>query len=168
MTPTVEAQRNALHHSVVQYDRLSPTLANLKRTLQAGYPFLFTFAVTKGMDKWFRDRDIQISTRFLLTLDQFSKTDIVGAHTVLVVGYDDMYLHTGAFLCRNSWGPQWGQDGHFWFAYADVAYPDLSSSFFIVREVCVSNEPRCVNRLDCNDVYSPDVCQDVPPDLFTT
>lgn len=41
-------------------------------------------------------------------------TNQLGAHSVCVVGYSDS---KGAWLCKNSWSTQWGEQGYFWLAY---------------------------------------------------
>lgn len=41
----------------------------------------------------------------------------IGAHCVLVVGYDHK---RAAFRCLNSWGAGWGQRGRFWITMADM------------------------------------------------
>jgi len=41
----------------------------------------------------------------------------LGAHAVLVVGYDDTQQ---AFIVKNSWGTGWGEDGYFMIAYSEV------------------------------------------------
>lgn len=42
-------------------------------------------------------------------------TDVVSSsHVITIVGYDDSL---GAWECRNSWGPSWGEGGYFWIAY---------------------------------------------------
>jgi C1A family cysteine protease len=41
----------------------------------------------------------------------------VGAHAVLVVGYDDVQQ---AFIVKNSWGSGWGEAGYFMIAYSEV------------------------------------------------
>jgi len=41
----------------------------------------------------------------------------VGAHAVLIVGYDDTLQ---AFIVKNSWGSGWGEAGYFLIAYSEV------------------------------------------------
>ena len=51
-----------------------------------------------------------------------------GAHGVNIVGWDDTFSKDkfnetppgdGAFICRNSWGTDWGEDGYFYISYYD-------------------------------------------------
>ena len=41
----------------------------------------------------------------------------LGAHAVLVVGYDDV---NQCFIVKNSWGTGWGEAGYFMIAYSEV------------------------------------------------
>lgn len=45
-------------------------------------------------------------------------TSLLGAHAMVVVGYDD---GRGAFEIMNSWGKDWGNGGFIWVKYADFA-----------------------------------------------
>ena len=50
-------------------------------------------------------------------------------HDVVIVGWDDNYSRNnfnktpekdGAFICKNSWGTEFGEDGYFYISYCDV------------------------------------------------
>lgn len=47
----------------------------------------------------------------------YTSGSYLGAHAVLVVGYDDAQQ---AFIVKNSWGSGWGEAGYFMIAYSEV------------------------------------------------
>lgn len=59
-------------------------------------------------------------------------------HHVSVVGWNDKYpasrflrrpAGNGAFLIKNSWGPQWGLKGYFWVSYYDAGFASEAAVF---------------------------------------
>lgn len=71
-----------------------------------------------------------INTYNPVTHAVYNNTSRITDHSVLVVGWDDNYpkenfvsgnqpQHDGAWLVRNSWGTDWGDDGYFWLSYED-------------------------------------------------
>ena len=60
-----------------------------------------------------------------------------GNHFVTLVGWDDNYSKdnflikpkgNGAWICKNSWGTDWGEDGYFYVSYYDTSFAMHSES----------------------------------------
>ena len=68
-----------------------------------------------------------------------------GGHAVQIVGWDDNYSKShfrqsppgnGAFICKNSWGTSYGENGYFYVSYYDAMFgADELYSFFDLQDV---------------------------------
>lgn len=109
------------------YYRLDPpgsdpatVLSTIKGHLASKLPSMFGFTCFESLDAAFEHGDIPFPT---------TREQVVGGHAVMAVGYDDKRKiknptgkaeTTGAFLIRNSWGREWGEEGYGWLPYEYV------------------------------------------------
>ncbi|MDJ0341060.1 C1 family peptidase [Streptomyces sp. H10-C2] len=123
--PAAGCYKDALLSTATAYQRIVQDLDQLKGCLAAGFPFVFGFTVYSSFE----------SPEVAKTGDAplpASDDQVLGGHAVLAAGYDDT---TQRFLVRNSWGPDWGQDGYFTLPYAYLTERGLSSDFWTLRLV---------------------------------
>ena len=55
-----------------------------------------------------------------------------GGHAMLIVGYDDARQ---SWLVRNSWGPDWGDNGHLWIAYDVMSHYSHPHAFWTIGAI---------------------------------
>jgi C1A family cysteine protease len=119
----------AQNYRSISYYRLDPPgtpadqlLNRIKTNLVAGLPSMFGFTVYSSISQaGNNDGKIPFPTK---------GDKIEGGHAIVVAGYDDTMKikneingsteTTGAFLIRNSWGTDWGQNGYGWLPYEYV------------------------------------------------
>jgi len=71
---------------------------------------------------------------------------LAGTHFMLVVGYDDAQQ---AWLCKNSWGTDWGMSGYCWVRYGEVGIDRYTKTG--VREMDL--DPWSKRRLHNGNLY---------------
>lgn len=103
------------------YHRLF-SVDDMKSCLFSGYSFVMGFTVYQSFE------GDQIEKDGLMPVPRWGFEKIEGGHEVHVVGYDDSILcpnaqTPGAFDIQNSWGPGWGDSGHFKMPYECAADP---------------------------------------------
>ena len=123
--PTQKCYTEALKDKIVLYQRLVPTLNQLRGCLGSGYPFVFGFTVYES----FESETVAKTGHAPMPAPN---EPAIGGHAVLGVGYDDAKQW---FIIRNSWGTGWGMKGYFTLPYAYVTDQQLADDFWTIRVV---------------------------------
>ena len=123
--PPQPAYDHAATHKAVLYQRLTPTLGQLKGCLASGFPFVFGFVVYESFESQ------EVASSGEAPMPKAGEKQL-GGHAVLAVGYDEDQQR---FIIRNSWGPNWGVAGYFTLPYPYLLQGTLSSDFWTIRSV---------------------------------
>jgi C1A family cysteine protease len=122
--PPKTTYADAGKHLALVYEAVDQDIDSLQGCLAAGFPFVFGFTVHQSFES-----DETAKTGIVTMPRWFERT--VGGHAVMAVGYQDA---DQMFVVRNSWGPDWGAQGYFFFPYAYMT-SKLCSDFWTVRTV---------------------------------
>jgi C1A family cysteine protease len=123
--PPQQCYQDALAHKVTLYQRVTPTLSQLKGCLASGYPFVFGFTVYESFES------DAVAQTGIVPMPQYGE-QVLGGHAVLACGYQDA---NQVFIVRNSWGDQWGDKGYCYMPYGYLTNPQLASDFWTIRTV---------------------------------
>ena len=124
--PDQRCYDEAVKHEALTYLSISQNLADMKSCLAEGFPFVFGFTVFPSFESEAVARGDNAGWVPLPGSDE--KT--IGGHAVLAVGYSD---EDQVFICRNSWGTGWGENGYFFMPYAYLLDDNLSDDFWTIR-----------------------------------
>ncbi len=105
-----------------------------------------------GIKKWILSHGSVITSFHGDVYETFSNGTVVknllafsNDHAVTIVGWDDDFTASkglfnvhGAWLCKNSWGPEWGDNGYFWLPYADPTIDSMLGVSVTVSDECIS------------------------------
>ncbi|KAI1806941.1 cysteine proteinase [Daldinia bambusicola] len=128
--PDKYARRNACQYKAT-YESINwnNLYQNLIACLDSGFPFIFSMNVYDQFDE---ERFNEKSGYIIKAPSYIDYKDKEAGHTLLAVGYiPGNAPKTELFIVRNSWGTDWGDNGHFYMAYSYLA--KFCNDFFTVR-----------------------------------
>ena len=106
----------------IKYYRINQNIESLKGCLSNGIPFIFGFSIYQNFEK------INKLNNILKMPDK--EDEYLGGHCVLCVGFDN---EKDAFIIRNSFGVEWGNNGYFYMSYNYILNLNLCSDFWVIK-----------------------------------
>lgn len=114
--PTSQAYKNAQKYTIKSYATFDgDTDDDLQQIRQ--YLFNKQQPVLIGMDIYESFESKIVAKTGRLPMPNTKTEKLLGGHAVLIVGYSDA---NRVLIARNSWGPDWGDDGYFYLPYQYV------------------------------------------------
>jgi len=123
--PTDTCYQDASKIKAIKYESIDQDLYHLKYCLQQGYPFVFGFTVFNSF------MSEEVAKTGIMSLPTPYES-CAGGHAICALGYDDSKQ---CFIIRNSWGKDWGLDGHFLMPYEYITHPNLATDFWAINVV---------------------------------
>lgn len=119
--PSVQCNTEAPAHKIKAYYAVQDTVLSIKQALVNGHPVIFGFHVFSSF---------MIAAQTGVMPVPTSRDQYLAGHAVCAVGFNDD-LHGGSFIVRNSYGANWGLNGHFYMPYAIVSMR-LAMDFWVI------------------------------------
>lgn len=139
--PPVTVLAEAAKHRISTYMRLIAE-DDFISCLAEGFPFVLGFECYDSID------GNKIARTGVMQMPDVKQEKNIGGHDVLVVGYDLKFRSSTAFrmsgadptlvsdhalLIRNSWGVDWGIQGHFWMPMSYAVNPSTGGDAWTGR-----------------------------------
>lgn len=120
--PNHKCYKEAASHRILSYYRLN-TFGDMIHCLNDGYPFVFGFSIYTNFES---EDVVKTGVVNMPAADE----SLLGGHAVACVGYDD---NIKRFICRNSWGVNWGDKGYFTIPFDYLTNRNLSDDIWTIR-----------------------------------
>ena len=129
-TPSGTAIADGLNYKAISYTSLDNTnKQQLVDALQNGYPIVFGFTVYDSFES------DAVATSSVVPYPNLATESILGGHCMAIVGYHEGIGDDDTFICRNSWGKDWGHGGYCRIPTRYLMDTNLASDFWILKTV---------------------------------
>jgi C1A family cysteine protease len=119
--PSLSVLKQANYFKKFQYLFINQDLVTIKNYLNTyKNPIIFGFLVYSSF--------YDVNSSGIVSLPNTSTETLEGGHAMCIVGYNNS-LNSGSFICANSWGKYWGDNGYCYIPYNYLLDPNLASDF---------------------------------------
>lgn len=125
--PSDESYREAKYFTVHKYTRVNRSASGLCYQLTRGIPVVVGISVFESFESQ------EVADTGIVPLPSVNE-QFLGGHAVLVVGSTRI---KGAqyWICANSWGPKWGDEGFFYLPSIYLTGNSLSNDFWSIETI---------------------------------
>ena len=120
--PSLNCYNEGLNHKSISVLNINNDLISMKAALVNNNPFVVGIEVDESFESKY------VAYTGLVPMPK--KTEkLLGGHAVVCVGFDDIRK---LWIMRNSWGKDWGDNGHFYLPYAYLLNNTLTSDLWCI------------------------------------
>ena len=127
--PPVKCFADAKKHKALLYRPVKQELDIMKACLAEGFPIVIGFSVYPSFESE------QVAKTGVVPMPNKTES-LLGGHCVTIDGYIDSVQR---FICCNSWGTGWGENGYFSMPYEYLTNPNLACDFWMIETIFNSN-----------------------------
>lgn len=119
--PPQQAYTDAVTREATVYAAVDQDLTSMKTVLASGLPIIIGFTVYESFESDAANSTGQIPM-------PGDNEQVLGGHCMLVVGYG-----SDKFICRNSWGTGWGDNGYCYMPFEYLTDSNLADDFWVIK-----------------------------------
>lgn len=123
--PPLNAYNDAVKYKLTQYQRVLD-FNGVKNALALNYPVVAGFLVYSSF------LGSGVASNGMMPVPNPKREQLLGGHAIVIVGYNDARK---VFICKNSWGPKWGDKGYFYMPYAVMQNPQMVSDMWLIAGI---------------------------------